>query len=153
MITPKHFVLAIALLAGTTLSANNDPVVKDKTSTSCEEFYKCQKKTECLTGTLEQTDTTDDEIGDFGYVDIEEMELLSQEMATLGFEEVSSDNEKIGDFGYVDFEEMELLSQEMVALGFEEVGSDNEKIGDFGYVDFEEMELLREEMGALGFEL
>ena len=119
MITPKHFVLAIALLAGTTLSANNDPVVKDKTSTSCEEFYKCQKKTECLTGTLEQTDTTDDEIGDFGYVDIEEMEVLCQEMATLGFEEVSSDNEKIGDFGYVDFEEMELLREEMGALGFE----------------------------------
>ena len=153
MKTIKHFVIAITLLSGTTLLANTDPIVIDKTSTTCKKFDNHQKKIECPEGALEQINTTYEKIGDFGFVDIEEMELLSEEMEALGFEEVCSENEQIGDFGFVDFEEMELLKEEMEALGFEDVYSDNEEVGDFGFVDFEETELLREEMEAIGLEL
>ena len=38
MKTLKHFVFAITLLVGTTLFANNDPVINYKTSTTCEKF-------------------------------------------------------------------------------------------------------------------
>jgi hypothetical protein len=108
MKTLKHFVFAITLLVGTTLFANNDPVVNDKTSTTCEEFDKHQKKIECLEGALEQINGTYEEW----------LDTLG-EFEDLKFEDVFPDDEEIGDFGFVDIEEMELLREEMEALGFE----------------------------------
>ena len=142
MRTLKHFVFAITLLVGTTLFANNDLVVNDKTSTTCGEFDKHQKKIECPEGALEQINGTYEKWLD-----------TIGEIEDLKFEDVCSADEEIGDFGFVDIEEIELLREEMEALGFIDVYSANEEIGDFGFVDIEEMELLREEMEALGFEL
>ena len=109
MKTLKHFVFAITLLVGTTLFANNDPVINYKTSTTCEKFEDLKFEDVC---------PDIEEIGDFGFIDIEELELLSEEIKALGFEDEYSDYEEIGDFGFVDIEEMELLSEEMEALEF-----------------------------------
>ena len=151
MKTLIHLVFAITLLVGTTLFANNDAIVNDKTS-DCQ-----QESTQLLLApnfsvhenTIEDYDSQIKVLK--GLKD--KASTTCEEFEDLKFEDVCPDVEEIGDFGFIDIAEMELLSEEMEALGFEDVCPEDQEIGDFGFVDIEEMELLREEMEALEFKL